>query len=76
MFCQYNMFDAESQVYVLQEGQDSYSIFKGNFEEQKQLIRNNGKVFLEWEAEVMVFPVGDEYAMAKVKNQIYIVTNY
>lgn len=33
MFCQYNMFDAESQVYVLQEGQDSYSIFKGNFEE-------------------------------------------
>ena len=27
------MFDAESQVYVLQEGQDSYSIFKGNFEE-------------------------------------------
>jgi len=33
MFCQYNMFDAESQVYVLQEGQESYSIFKGNFEE-------------------------------------------
>ena len=33
MFCQYNMFDAESQVYVLQEGQNSYSIFKGNFEE-------------------------------------------
>jgi len=27
------MFDAESQVYVLQEGQESYSIFKGNFEE-------------------------------------------
>ena len=33
MFCQYNMFDAESQIYVLQEGQESYSIFKGNFEE-------------------------------------------
>lgn len=33
MFCQYNMFDAESQVYIFQEGTESYSIFKGNFEE-------------------------------------------
>ena len=33
MFCQYNMFDVESQVYVIQEGTETYSMFKGNFEE-------------------------------------------
>ena len=33
MFCQFNMFDVESQVYCIEEGQESYSMFKGNFEE-------------------------------------------
>lgn len=33
MFCQYNMFDAESQIYVLQDGQESFSLFKGNLDE-------------------------------------------
>ena len=33
MFCQYSMFDAESQVYVLEEGHEGFSLFKGKFEE-------------------------------------------
>ena len=38
MFCQYNMFDVESQVYVIEEGTESYSLFKGNFEEITDFI--------------------------------------
>lgn len=33
MICNYNMFDIESQVYKVQNDQETVSIFKGNFEE-------------------------------------------
>ena len=33
MICNYNMFDIESQVYAIKDGEHTVSIFKGNFEE-------------------------------------------
>ena len=33
MYCNFNMFDVNSQVILLKEGEESYPIFSGNFED-------------------------------------------
>ena len=33
MFCRFNMFDINSQVIAIKEGEESFPVFSGNFED-------------------------------------------
>lgn len=49
IYCNFNMFDANSSVFKVQEGKDTQELFKGSFEEIRNFItleyHNNNNIY-------------------------------